>query len=135
MPKSQVTWRLIMSQSKSWCPAPLGVMISFVLRSNLSWGLLSGESTLCSLLDILVFVAEYYVYSFMYMYTVYVVTGYLYFCVQFILGPDSPAFVGQIFYTAAPLQRHPVNAEGPRSRCYRRTAALRLIVQPCDEDD
>ena len=25
--------------------------------------------------------------------------------------------------------------EGPRSRCYRRTAALRLIVQPCDEDD
>jgi hypothetical protein len=25
--------------------------------------------------------------------------------------------------------------EGPRSRCYRRTAALRLIVQPCDEYD
>ena len=25
--------------------------------------------------------------------------------------------------------------EGPRSRCYKRTAALRLIVQPCDEDD
>ena len=25
--------------------------------------------------------------------------------------------------------------EGPRSRCYGRTAALRLIVQPCDEDD
>jgi hypothetical protein len=25
--------------------------------------------------------------------------------------------------------------EGPRSRCYRRTAALRLIVQPCDEVD
>jgi hypothetical protein len=25
--------------------------------------------------------------------------------------------------------------EGPRSRCYRRTAALRLITQPCDEDD
>jgi hypothetical protein len=25
--------------------------------------------------------------------------------------------------------------EGPRSRCYRGTAALRLIVQPCDEDD
>jgi hypothetical protein len=25
--------------------------------------------------------------------------------------------------------------EGPRSRCYRRTAALRLIVQPCDEDE
>jgi hypothetical protein len=24
--------------------------------------------------------------------------------------------------------------EGPRSRCYGRTAALRLIVQPCDED-
>ena len=23
--------------------------------------------------------------------------------------------------------------EGPRSRCYGRTAALRLIVQPCDE--
>jgi hypothetical protein len=25
--------------------------------------------------------------------------------------------------------------EGPRSRCYGRTSALRLIVQPCDEDD
>jgi hypothetical protein len=25
--------------------------------------------------------------------------------------------------------------EGPRFRCYGRTAALRLIVQPCDEDD
>ena len=25
--------------------------------------------------------------------------------------------------------------EGPRSRCYERTADLRLIVQPCDEDD
>jgi hypothetical protein len=25
--------------------------------------------------------------------------------------------------------------EGPRSRCYRRTAALRLIVQSRDEDD
>jgi hypothetical protein len=25
--------------------------------------------------------------------------------------------------------------EGPRSRWYGRTAALRLIVQPCDEDD
>jgi hypothetical protein len=25
--------------------------------------------------------------------------------------------------------------EGPRSKCYGRTAALRLIVQPCDEDD
>jgi hypothetical protein len=25
--------------------------------------------------------------------------------------------------------------EGPRSRCYGRTAAWRLIVQPYDEDD
>ena len=25
--------------------------------------------------------------------------------------------------------------EGPRSRCYGHTAALRLIVQPCDEDE
>jgi hypothetical protein len=25
--------------------------------------------------------------------------------------------------------------EGPRSRCYGGTAAFRLIVQPCDEDD
>jgi hypothetical protein len=25
--------------------------------------------------------------------------------------------------------------EGPRSRRYGRTAALRLFVQPCDEDD
>jgi hypothetical protein len=29
---------------------------------------------------------------------------------------------------------HLVN-EGPPSRRYGRTAALRLIVQPCDEDD
>jgi hypothetical protein len=28
-----------------------------------------------------------------------------------------------------------VSAEGPRSRCYGRTAALRLLVQPYDEDD
>jgi hypothetical protein len=27
------------------------------------------------------------------------------------------------------------NAEVPRSRSYGHTAALRLIVQPCDEDD
>jgi hypothetical protein len=27
------------------------------------------------------------------------------------------------------------SGEGPRSRRYGRTAALRLIVQPCDEDD
>ena len=27
-----------------------------------------------------------------------------------------------------------LRGEGPRSRCYGRTAALRLIVQPCDED-
>jgi hypothetical protein len=26
-------------------------------------------------------------------------------------------------------------SEGPRSRRYGRTAALRLLVQPCDEDD
>jgi hypothetical protein len=26
-------------------------------------------------------------------------------------------------------------AEGPRSRSYGRTAALRLLVQPCDEDE
>jgi hypothetical protein len=25
--------------------------------------------------------------------------------------------------------------EGPRSRCYGRSAALRLLVQPCDEDE
>jgi hypothetical protein len=25
--------------------------------------------------------------------------------------------------------------EGPRSKSYGRTAALRLIVQPCDEDE
>jgi hypothetical protein len=25
--------------------------------------------------------------------------------------------------------------EGPRSRCYGRTAALRLLEQPCDEDE
>jgi hypothetical protein len=28
-----------------------------------------------------------------------------------------------------------LSGEGPRSRRYGRTAALRLIVQPCDEDD
>jgi hypothetical protein len=27
------------------------------------------------------------------------------------------------------------SGEGPRNRRYGRTAALRLIVQPCDEDD
>jgi hypothetical protein len=27
------------------------------------------------------------------------------------------------------------SAKGPRSRRYGRTAALRLLVQPCDEDD
>jgi hypothetical protein len=26
------------------------------------------------------------------------------------------------------------SGEGPRSRRYRRTAAMRLLVQPCDED-
>jgi hypothetical protein len=28
-----------------------------------------------------------------------------------------------------------LNGEGPRSRRYGRTAALRLIVQPCDEGE
>jgi hypothetical protein len=28
-----------------------------------------------------------------------------------------------------------VCGEGPRSRSYERTAALRLIVKPCDEDE
>jgi hypothetical protein len=28
-----------------------------------------------------------------------------------------------------------LSGEGPRSRRYGRTAALRLIVQPCDEDE
>jgi hypothetical protein len=28
-----------------------------------------------------------------------------------------------------------LHGEGPRSRCYGRTTALRLIVQPCDEDE
>jgi hypothetical protein len=27
------------------------------------------------------------------------------------------------------------SGEGPSSRHYRRTAALRLLVQPCDDDD
>jgi hypothetical protein len=27
------------------------------------------------------------------------------------------------------------HGEGPRSRCYGRTTALRLFVQPCDEDE
>jgi hypothetical protein len=27
------------------------------------------------------------------------------------------------------------SGEGPRSRGYGRTTALRLLVQPCDEDD
>jgi hypothetical protein len=27
------------------------------------------------------------------------------------------------------------SGEGPRSRRYGRTAAMRLIVQPCDEDE
>jgi hypothetical protein len=28
-----------------------------------------------------------------------------------------------------------LRGEGPRSRCYGRTTALRLFVQPCDEDE
>jgi hypothetical protein len=28
-----------------------------------------------------------------------------------------------------------LSGEGPRSRRYGRTAAMRLTVQPCDEDD
>jgi hypothetical protein len=28
-----------------------------------------------------------------------------------------------------------LSGEGPRSRRYGRTAALRLLVQPCDEDE
>jgi hypothetical protein len=28
-----------------------------------------------------------------------------------------------------------LHGEGPRSRCYRRTTALRLFVQPYDEDE
>jgi hypothetical protein len=28
-----------------------------------------------------------------------------------------------------------LSGEGPRSRRYGRTAAMRLIVQPCDDDD
>jgi hypothetical protein len=28
-----------------------------------------------------------------------------------------------------------LHGEGPRSRCYGRTAALRFLVQPCDEDE
>jgi hypothetical protein len=38
----------------------------------------------------------------------------------------------------ATISLHTVNNfffGGPRSRCYGRTAALRLIVQPCDEDE
>jgi hypothetical protein len=37
--------------------------------------------------------------------------------------PSGYSQTGQFFF------------EGPRSRSYGRTAALRLIVQPCDEDD
>jgi hypothetical protein len=49
--------------------------------------------------------------------------------------------------SAIVLTRQPINVssvfklgaffvcgEGPRSRCYGRTAALWLLVQPCDED-
>jgi hypothetical protein len=28
-----------------------------------------------------------------------------------------------------------LHGEGPHSRCYGRTTALRLFVQPCDEDE
>jgi hypothetical protein len=37
--------------------------------------------------------------------------------------------------TAATLYNNFFCGEGPRSRCYGHTAALRLIVQPCHEDD
>jgi hypothetical protein len=39
-------------------------------------------------------------------------------------------------YFVLPLQTFIIfSIEGPRSRCYGHTAALRLIVQPCDEVD
>jgi hypothetical protein len=41
-----------------------------------------------------------------------------------VLHQRGPAVGSWVFY-----------GEGPRSRCYGCTAALRLIVQPCDEDD
>ena len=44
-----------------------------------------------------------------------------------------------VYLTLQPHQRIILHTfgccEGPRSRRYGRTTALRLIVQPCDEDD
>ena len=37
--------------------------------------------------------------------------------------------------TPRPLRNNFFCGEGPRSRCYGSTAAVRLIVQPCDEDE
>jgi hypothetical protein len=47
-------------------------------------------------------------------------------------SPDEEGVISQADYTYLCVC---VPGEGPRSRCYGRTAALRLIVQPCDEDD
>jgi hypothetical protein len=33
------------------------------------------------------------------------------------------------------LLHHQLCGEGPRSRSYGRTAAFRLILQPCDDDE
>jgi hypothetical protein len=47
--------------------------------------------------------------------------------------------VGELRIVILPGVCHPgnvtVNGEGPRSRCYGRTAVIRFIVQPCDEDE
>jgi hypothetical protein len=42
---------------------------------------------------------------------------------------------GEAVFVAHINYYRPSGGEGPRSRSYGRTAALRLLVQPCDEDD
>jgi hypothetical protein len=41
----------------------------------------------------------------------------------------------EIFVAQYPIFVYIFSGEGPRSRRYGRTAAMRLLVQPCDDDD
>ena len=112
MAKCQGTVRLPVNQSKCWCPALLGVETSFILRSCQSWDLRSVETTIWSLLDTLVFVADCYIYRFcllvcyirIYWIFIFVFATFVY------QSSDSPVLAGQIICTAVPLQRHPVNS-------------------------
>jgi hypothetical protein len=60
--------------------------------------------------------------------------SYRVWCVCVIVKPRYWGGPGPV-RAVAPLGNNFFCGEGPRSRCYGRTAALRLIVQTCDEDE